>query len=93
MKVNVIIQHCKAVQPHTANSLLAKSPLKSQTAHKACQWAWEKHPAKADHSNLIVKFDSVFMKLCVCEEKSNLQSWVKRMVFVDPVTFFLFLRI
>jgi len=45
-----IIQHHEVVQLHIAISWLAKSPLKSQTTHKACQWAWEKQPAKADHS-------------------------------------------
>ena len=48
--------------------------------------ALKKQPAKADRSTVAVKLDSAFIKLCVCEKKSNFLSWVIRMVFVDPVT-------
>ena len=47
-----IIQHHEVVQPHTAIYWLARSPLRCLTARKARHRAWEKQPAKADHSNL-----------------------------------------
>ena len=37
-------------------------------------------------STVAVKFDSAFIKLCVCVKKSNFLSWAIRTVFVDPVT-------
>jgi len=42
--------------------------------------AWKKQPAKAGVI-LTMKFDSVFIKFCVCDEKSNLLSWAIRPVF------------
>ena len=42
-------------------------------------------------STVAVKLDSAFIKLCVCEKKSNFLSWAIRAVFVDPVTNRLFL--
>ena len=38
-------------------------------------------------SNVAVKLDSAFTKLCVCVKKSNFLSWAIRTVFVDPVTY------
>jgi len=88
--VQVIIQHCKAVQPHTTNSWLAKSPLRSQTTYRVVIGLGKRSQQKQTTQTwmtLIVKFDNVFMKLCVCEEKSNLQSWAIRPVFIDPVAY------
>ena len=45
----VFIQYHGAVQPHTAIPTL---PLRPHTAHTDCHWAWEKQPAKANHSSL-----------------------------------------
>jgi len=58
--------------------------IKVPDTRKIFQWAWEKQLAKADHSNLIEKFDSMLMKHCDCEDKSNLLSRVIRLAFVDP---------
>jgi len=69
-RVQVIIQHCKAVQPHTTNSWLAKSPLMSQTACRVTSGLGKSSQQKQTTQTrvtLIVKFDSVFMKLCVCK--------------------------
>jgi len=47
---------------------LAKSVTRSQTVSKASYSTWRKHLAKAGHWVILtVKFDSVFMNLCVCE--------------------------
>ena len=48
----VFIQHHGAIQPHTAIPRLTRAPLRPHTAHMDCHWAWEKQPAKADHSSL-----------------------------------------
>ena len=47
-----IIQHHEVVLPHTTIYWSAKSPLRCLTACKVHHRAWEKQPAKADHSNL-----------------------------------------
>jgi len=66
--VQVIIQHCKAVQPHRANSWLAKSPLRFQTAYRGVNGLGKSSQQKQTAQiwvTLIVKFDIVFMKVCV----------------------------
>ena len=45
----VFSQHHRVVQPHTTITI---APLRPHTTHTDCHWAWEKHPAKVDHSNL-----------------------------------------
>ena len=54
-------------------------------------YALNKQPAKADHFTLgltmAVKLDSAFIRLCLCEKKSNFLSWAIRTVFVNPITF------
>ena len=47
-----IYQHHGAVQPHTAIPRLTIVPLRSHTACTDRHWAWEKQPAKLDHSSL-----------------------------------------
>ena len=42
-----------AVQRSAAISRLTRAPLSPLTARTDCHWAWEKQPAKADHSNLV----------------------------------------
>ena len=36
---------------------------------------------------MTVKFDSAFIKLCVCVKKSNFLSWAIRPIFTDPVKY------
>ena len=45
-------QHHGAVQPHTAIPRLTRAPLRLHTTRPDHHWAWEKQPAKADHSSL-----------------------------------------
>ena len=86
--LQIIVQHHRAVQPHTAISWLVRAPSRPQATHTARHCALKKQPTKADHLwlTVTVKFDSAFIKLCVCVKKSNFLSWVIRPVFVDPVT-------
>ena len=44
-------QHYGAVQPHTAIPRLTIAPLRPHTTRMDHHWAWEKHPANADHSS------------------------------------------
>ena len=53
------IQYHGAVQPHTTIPRLIRVPLKPHTTHTDFHWAWEKQPAKADHSSL-ADFDCEF---------------------------------
>ena len=48
----VFIQHHGAVQPHTAIPRLTTAPLRPHATHTDRHWAWEKQPAKTDHSSL-----------------------------------------
>ena len=60
----ILIQHHRAVQPHTVIPRLTRTPLRLHTAHMDRHWAWEKQPVKPDHSSLVillVELDSLFM--------------------------------
>ena len=76
----VFLQHHSAA--HTANPRLSRAPLGPQTTHmdRHCAWkaASKSRPLK---SSLIMKFDSLFMQLCVIGEKSKLLAWVMIPVF------------
>ena len=48
----VFIQHHGAAQSYTAIPSLARAPLSPHTARMNRHWAWEKQPAKPDHSSL-----------------------------------------
>jgi len=52
---------------------------------------WEKAASRLQTTQnffiLAVKFDSVLMYLCVCDNKLNFLSWAIRPVFADPVKF------
>ena len=47
----VFIQHHGSVQSHTAIPRLTRAPLRPHAARTNRHWAWEKQPAKADHSS------------------------------------------
>ena len=49
---DVFIQHHGAVQPHIAIPRLTRAQLSPHTTHMDRHWAWEKQPAKPDHSSL-----------------------------------------
>ena len=46
------IQHYGAVHLHTTTLRQTRAPLVPHTARTDCHWAWEKQPAKLDHSSL-----------------------------------------
>jgi len=72
--------------PDKTDSWLSKSLLRSQTACRVSSGLGKSSQQKQTTQTwvtLIVKFDSVFMKLCVCGENSNLQSQAIRPVFVE----------
>ena len=48
----VFFQYHEAMQPHTAIPRLTRAPLRPCTTRTDHHWAWEKQPAKADHSSL-----------------------------------------
>ena len=52
MKADTFIQHHRAVQSLTTIPTLAKLPFGHQTAFTYLHCAWEKQPAKADHSSV-----------------------------------------
>ena len=69
MKANYSTSHySEVVQPHTAISWLAKSQgPRPKLATELGKSSQQKHITHI-LMTLIVKFDSVFMKLCVCED-------------------------
>ena len=61
--MQVFTQHHGAVQPHdTATPRLTSALLRPQIARMDCHCAWEKQPAKADHSSL--DFEFIHVDLC-----------------------------
>jgi len=85
-KALVIIQHHRAVQPHTAISWLARALSRPQTARTPCHSACKKQIPLLWLSVAVI-FDSAFIKRCVCVIKSNFLSWAIRPVFTDSVTY------
>jgi len=75
-KLNKSISYYSTPQSCTAthSSWYIKVPELVRLATEFGKNSQQKKPATADHSSLRVKFDSVFMKLCVCNEKSNFES-------------------
>jgi len=73
--------------PQPSTGWLIKALTKSQITLKDRHWVWEKQPATQTLVVLIVKFGSVFIKLCACDGKSNLLSWPMGNKTADSVTY------
>ena len=59
------MQHHRAVQPHTVIPRLTRAPLRPHTTRTNRHWAWEKQPAKPDHSSQ-ADFDCGIIHVALC---------------------------
>ena len=87
--VDTFVQQHRAVQPLTAIPRLAKPSFGYHTAHTGCHCASEKQSGKVDVDCFKHEICSLLMTIhSVHGEKSNLLTWVIRLIFfTDPVTF------
>ena len=85
--VQVIVQHYGAVQPSPGLSGLHQDSRPLVQLATVLEKSSQQKQTTLLRPTVTVKFDSTFIKLCVCVKKSNFLSWAIRTVFADSVTY------